>query len=58
MFWNTDTRIAHSSLGHQLSIITGNIHSRAPGVATADYINISYLLLLALRVLTRVVMTE
>ena len=35
-----------------------NNHSRASGVATTDYANTSYLLFLALRVVTWVVMTE
>ena len=42
----------------QLSTNTGNTHYSAPGVAAADYVNTSYLLFLALRVVTRVVTTE
>ena len=39
MSLNTDTHIANSSLGHPVVINKG--HSRAPGVAAADYVNTS-----------------
>ena len=49
-FWNTDTHTLPTPVWTvQLSKNAGNSHSRAPGVAAADYVNTSYLFFLALR---------